>query len=650
MSAAPASDPASDDTWNPLPGVAATLPLGAIRPRGWLERQLRLQADGITGRLPEVWPDVGPDSGWLGGDGESWERGPYYLDGLVPLAHVLGDEQLIARARPWIEWMLGSQREDGFFGPTADEDWWPRMVAAKVLIQHAEATGDPRVVPFLLRWHRFQLAHLPARPLAQWAKARGAEDVLTIAWTRAHLPAEEAEASGRLEDLARLVLSQTFDWDTHLIERVITGQAQVSAHSAHGVNVAMGLKTGAAAQLVDGDPGHRALTEEALAHLMRWHGQAHGWFSGDEWLGGREATAGIETCLVVEMMHTVEVLTKVHGDAVQGDRLESLAFNLLAASCDPRMRAHQYHQQGTQIEVSVAHRDWSFSSDDANMFGLEPHFGCCTANLHQGWPKFAANLWVRDSDGGLRAVAYAPCTIDVDADGTPLHLDVITDYPFRDSVRILVRGGDRSEPAAAGDAEVPLRLRIPSWCDVPRLIVDGEKVGVEPSADGHVELRRAWHGETTIELTLPMRARVERRERQAAAVHVGPLVMVATPGENWAEVPDAPGLGEWEIRPRGNWSWALADVEQAGAWQVGHGEIPATPFAAGEALTLEARGSRLSQWQADGASATPPPASPVLEHGPVHGLRLVPYGTARLRVMEFPVIGAWLSDGNEDEF
>jgi hypothetical protein len=636
-------EPRARRPWSPLADVANPLPLGEIRPRGWLERQLRLQAEGLTGRLPEVWSDVGPDSGWLGGDGESWERGPYYLDGLVPLAHVLGDETLIARASPWIEWMLASQREDGSFGPTADDDWWPRMVAAKVLVQHAEATGDPRVAPFLLAWHGFQFEHLPQRPLARWARARGAEDVLTIAWT--HRQTGEAW----LEDLARLVLAQTFDWDTHLIEHVITGQAQVSAHSSHGVNVAMGLKTGAAAQLVDGDPGHRARTEQALANLLRWHGQAHGWFSGDEWLGGREATAGVETCLVVESMHTIEVLSRVYGDAVQGDRLESLAFNLLAGSCDPRMRAHQYHQQGTQIEVSVAHRDWSFSSDDANMFGLEPHFGCCTANLHQGWPKLAANLWVRDPDGGLRAVAYAPCSISTEADGRPLDLEVITDYPFRESVRILVRGGGAAD-APGGAGEVPLRLRIPTWCHDARLAVDGEQIPLDPSADGHVELRRDWSGETALELTLPLRARVERRERQAAAVHVGPLVMVAGPGENWVEIPDAPGLGEWEIHPRGTWSWALADVEQARDWPVGHGEVPEAPFSAGDAITLEARGSRLAQWRADGASASPPPASPVLEHGPVHGLRLVPYGTARLRVMEFPVVGAWLSDGNEDEF
>ena len=110
------ADPAAPSAARSLRETAEPLPLG---PRGWLERQLRLQADGITGQLPEVWADVGPDSGWLGGDGESWERGPYYLDGLVPLAHVLGDETLLATARPWIEWMLASQVPLG----EEDADW-----------------------------------------------------------------------------------------------------------------------------------------------------------------------------------------------------------------------------------------------------------------------------------------------------------------------------------------------------------------------------------------------------------------------------------------------------------------------------------------------------------------------------------------------
>src|ERR1700679_1303800 len=43
------------------------LPLGSIRPRGWLKEQLQIQASGLGGHLDETWADVGPNSGWLGG-------------------------------------------------------------------------------------------------------------------------------------------------------------------------------------------------------------------------------------------------------------------------------------------------------------------------------------------------------------------------------------------------------------------------------------------------------------------------------------------------------------------------------------------------------------------------------------------------------
>src|SRR5690242_2293558 len=86
------------------------LPLGAVKPRGWLADQLRTQAAGLSGHLHDFWPDVGPNSGWLGGNGESWERGPYFVDGLVPLAYLTGDERLIGVAKKFIEWTITNQR------------------------------------------------------------------------------------------------------------------------------------------------------------------------------------------------------------------------------------------------------------------------------------------------------------------------------------------------------------------------------------------------------------------------------------------------------------------------------------------------------------------------------------------------------------
>lgn len=53
------------------------------KPAGWLEEMLVRQKEGLSGNLDRLYPLVmGPTNGWLGGDGDQWERGPYWIDGL----------------------------------------------------------------------------------------------------------------------------------------------------------------------------------------------------------------------------------------------------------------------------------------------------------------------------------------------------------------------------------------------------------------------------------------------------------------------------------------------------------------------------------------------------------------------------------------
>src|SRR5471032_3261071 len=169
------------------------LPLGAIRPRGWLQHQLQLQAAGLCGHLDEFWPDVS-QSGWIGGPGEGWERGPCWLDGLVPLAFGLDDAVLIAKARHWVEEILARQGEDGWLGPRQqaggatdneaprDLDVWPLFIVFKALTQWAEATGDARIEPALMRALRCIDSLLQVQPLTSWARMRWFELLLTIQW------------------------------------------------------------------------------------------------------------------------------------------------------------------------------------------------------------------------------------------------------------------------------------------------------------------------------------------------------------------------------------------------------------------------------------------------------------------------------------
>jgi len=147
------------------------LPLGSVHPTGWLESQLRIQADGLTGHLDEFWPDI-RDSGWIGGEAEGWERAPYWLDGLIPLAYQLDAENLKRKAQRFIDYTLRHQQGDGWLGPEQSvtgnyqtRDPWPVFVMMKAMTQYQEATADDRIVPALLRYLRCLDRQLDERTL-----------------------------------------------------------------------------------------------------------------------------------------------------------------------------------------------------------------------------------------------------------------------------------------------------------------------------------------------------------------------------------------------------------------------------------------------------------------------------------------------------
>ena len=435
------------------------LPLGSVRPRGWLRQQLDVQANGMSGHLYEFWPDLSEKSAWLGGGGEGWERGPYYVDGLVPLAYLTGDPTLLRKAQKWINWTLEHQRADGAIGPEKNQDWWPNMLMLKALTQYQEATGDPRVIPLMEKYFAYQLAHIDQRPLTSWAQFRWQDEVLSVIWLY------NRTGDAKLLDLARKLEQQGHDWKAQFANFQYTGKVDPKqlTLSTHGVNNAMALKTQGEWYLVSKSKADRDAVYKQLRELDRYQMIANGVYSCDEHYAGDNPSQGTELCSVVEEMFSFEELAAILGDANFGDRLEKIAYNALPGTFTADMWAHQYDQQANQVLVDIQPRQWTNNKPDSNIFGLEPNFGCCTANYHQGWPKFVASLWMEPAKGGLATIAYGPSEVEING----AHVLEETNYPFDGTVKL--------RWLSAPPAAFPLELRIPEWAEGSEIRVNGHK-------------------------------------------------------------------------------------------------------------------------------------------------------------------------------
>ena len=607
------------------------LPLGEIRPQGWLLNQLRIQANGLSGHLDEFWPDI-KDSGWIGGKAEGWERGPYWLDGVVPLAFLLDDPKLKEKVTRWMDYILTHQQDDGWLGPKQSggyhaEDPWPTFVIFKALTQYLEATHDERVIPAMKKACTRLSAVLDATPLFDWNKHRWMDFVLSLHYLY------ERTGDEKLLDLAAKAKAQGFDWRAHFADFKYTDKVLLAniSMATHVVNNAMSVKAGAVWYRQSKDAADRDSVYRTMEMLDQYHGQVTGVFTGDEHYAGKCPSQGTELCSVVEYMFSLETLLSILGDPAFGDRLERIAFNALPATFKPDMWTHQYDQQVNQVVCRVSEdRVYATNSPNSNIFGLEPNYGCCTANMHQGWPKFASHLWMKTADGGLAAMAYAPCTVNTTLDGKPVRIDVETDYPFNDTITMSIEAGPK----------FPVRLRIPAWADVPTVAVGNEAPQACQPGTFHT-IDRVWAGKTTLTLKLPMKARVERRFNDSVAILRGPLVYSLKVGAYWKKIGGEEPHADWEVYPTAPWNYGLIidvnDPDKSVIFETRPiGECPFSPD--GAPIRVTVKGKLVPEWIIEHSAAGPAPKSPIQSTQPVAYLTLIPYGCTKLRVTEFPLI------------
>ncbi len=622
-----------------LPSPFIRLPTGAVKPAGWVRRQLELQAAGFIGHMGEVSSFLNKnDNAWLRADGKGgcfWEEVPYWLRGYATMAFQLDDPALVAEAKLWLEPSIAGQRPNGYFGTEAlaggdggAPDLMPHQNMLYAYRAYYDATGDARVPALMTRFFHWELTLDDKRFFnGGWGAARNSDNMDMVYWLY------NRTGDPKLLELGEKLMRTGERWMGRL-------------GGCHNVAFSQGFRKPAVFYQQNHDPKYLAQMESNWHDIYDVYGQVPGgMFGGDEFAraGHTDPRQAIETCGAVEMMFSAQILARITGDLKWLDRCEDIAFNTLPATMTADFRGLRYLTSPNQCN-SDARTKAPTLADDGPMQVMNPRdHHCCQHNVAIGWPCFVESLYAATPDGGLAALMYAPCTVTARVgDGTRVTLAQETRYPFEERVELTL-----AAPAAVA---FPLYLRIPAWCAKPSLRVNGRALAVTAKGGDLVRVTRKWANGDKVALELPMPVRLTRWEKNAnsVSVHRGPLTYSVKIGETYRrQFPDRKD-DKWpalEIVPTTPWNYGLVlgSSDPAAGIKLVTKPFPADnqPFTLDAApLELRVRAKRIPNWTENAFGVVDKlQPSPIRSDAAVETVTMVPMGCARLRLSALPAIG-----------
>ncbi len=629
-------------------GFFIKLPVGSINAGGWLKKSLELQRDGLTGNLGEIsiWLSR-TDNAWLNKEGKGkygWEELPYWLKGYADIGYMLNDKKMIGEAKFWIDAVLNNQRENGDFGPAVEHkgnrDLWTNMPMLWCLQSYYEYSKDPRVIPFMTRYFKYELAVPDSKFLKDyWENSRGGDNLLSVYWLY------NRTGDKWLLDLATKIDQNTANWR----------QAN-NLPNWHNVNIAECFREPATFYLQSHKADDLNATYNDFKLVRNIYGQVPGgMFGADENArkGYDDPRQAVETCGMVEQMTSDEMLLGDTGDRFWAENCEDVAFNTFSAAFMPDYKSLRYLTAPNMV-VSDSKNHSPGINNEGPFLMMNPFSSrCCQHNHAAGWVYYAENSWMATPDNGLVAQFYTEGEVKAKVgNGASVVVKETTKYPFEDQISFTVN--------TSKTTSFPLYLRIPSWCKNATVKVNGRAINVNTANGDYIRLANTWKNGDKVTLQLPMQLKVRQwnENKNSVSVNYGPLTYSLKIAENYiGKDSKATAIGDSRWQPGADpQKWPSFEIQPASAWNYGllidekHPENSIevirrawpkddNPFTNANApIELKVKGKSLPEWTIDKYGLCGIlPQSPVKSDQPVSELTLVPMGGARLRISAFPV-------------
>lgn len=623
------------------------LPLGSIQPQGWILKLLELQKDGLCGHLGEIsaWLDK-KNNAWLSeGGNHGWEEVPYWLRGYSDMSFILNDPEMQKEAMVWIDAIIKSQKESGWFGPEVRNgehkylDFWSNMLVLFTFQDYYEYSHDQRVIDFMTNYFKFELSVPDEAYLSSyWEDSRGGDNLYSVYWLY------NITGDKFLLDLAEKTHRCTANWTQ-----------KSTLPNWHNVNIAQCFREPATWFMQSADSAHIMATYNDFYLIRRTFGQVPGGMYGSDEnarMGYIDPRQGTETCGFAEQMTSDGILTRITGDPMWADNCEDVLFNSFTAAFTTDMKSLRYITCPNGVTADA--KNHSPGIDNKGPFLTMNPFSsrCCQHNHGHALPYYLQNLVMASNDNGLAAIMYNSCITSAKAgNGTKITLTEDTNYPFEEEVRFTLK--------TAQKVTFPLYLRVPGWCKNSSVKVNGVQVKLSSAADSYIRLEREWSNGDQVTLNLPMElaTRTWQVNQNSVSIDYGPLtfslkiqegykkissIESAIGDSKWQEDADPEKWPAYEISPLSPWNYGLIMNKKglSQSFRVVRKEWPADnyPFSPDHTpIEIRAKGRQIPSWGIDKFGLVDVlPMYPVKTNMPVEDITLIPMGAARLRISAFP--------------
>ena len=649
------------------------LPVGAVKPEGWLKEYLVRQKNGLTGNLGEIsaWLQK-KDNAWLSKEGEGkwgWEEVPYWLKGYANIGYILEENEMIEEAKIWLEATIKSQREDGNFGPKRfngnNQDFWANMIMLYCLQSYYEYSNDGRVINLMTKYFRFQNT-VPDKNMLNgyWQKVRGGDNLHSIFWLY------NRTGDKFLLELAEKIHRNTSNWsgrnlnekdikNWHYVRNVRNNAPLPDWYRDqvdwHNVNHAQCFREPAQYYLLSKDKKHLEASYYNFNIIREHFGQVPGgMFGSDENArpGYADPRQGIETCGIVEQMNSDEHMLRITGDPFWADHAEEIAFNTYPAAVMPDFKSLHYITSPNMTLLDAENHSPGIMNRGPFLMMNPFSSRCCQHNHAQGWPYFIENLWMATPDNGVLAAIYGANNVTVKVgNNQEIKIKEKTNYPFEDTIKLTVNTNNK--------VSFPLYLRIPAWCSNATVQINGKKVKSNVNGGKYVKINRIWSDNDVVTLQFPMEINVKVWEKNSNSVSVsyGPLTYSLKIKENhikrssdktaiedskWQKGVDAEQWPSWEIHPASAWNYSLVIDKNnpASSFTIEQKPWPKSnfPFTLNEVpIIIKAKARKIPEWKLDKHKLVGELKDlPNTSDSPIVEVELIPMGAARLRISAFP--------------